>query len=316
MLISLIIPVYNVEKYLSKCLDSLIQQTYGNIEIICINDGSTDNSLQILENYANKDCRIKIINQQNQGVSVARNVGIDNATGEYILFIDSDDWLELDAIKILYKNVKNTNIDILSFNFNMITKNYIKKVFAPLNNNNKFLIQDWGLWNRAYRKSFLKENNIKFPNGINISEDMIFLFNCIIAKPSLKFIQNQLYNYRFDREGSATKNYKDFLQNNILAYEYMLKMKFYQNTTLSEQLYILDMWARSVFNCWSSLPNKYRNKDADFLIKNFIKYFYNFKYNDFSKLIGYKRLKYKKIIFILKQIRDLYFSIIYRSKNV
>ncbi len=94
-MISVIVPVYNVEKYLSKCLDSIINQTYQNLEIICVDDGSTDSSPMILEEYAKKDSRIKIITRQNGGLSAARNTGVKNATGEFVSFVDSDDWILL-----------------------------------------------------------------------------------------------------------------------------------------------------------------------------------------------------------------------------
>lgn len=97
---SVILPIFNTEKYLKACLDSIINQTYKNLEIICVDDGSTDGSLKILEEYSSKDSRIKIINQQNQGVSAARNVGIDNATGDYVSFVDPDDWVELICMKL------------------------------------------------------------------------------------------------------------------------------------------------------------------------------------------------------------------------
>ena len=113
--ISIIVPVYNVEKYLKECLDSLINQTLEDIEIICINDGSTDNSLAILEEYQKKDSRIKVFSQRNQGVSAARNLGIEKATGEYLTFLDSDDRLELNTCEILYKETIAKNSDFLFF---------------------------------------------------------------------------------------------------------------------------------------------------------------------------------------------------------
>ena len=115
MKISIVVPVYNVEKYLSKCLESLISQTLADIEIICINDGSTDKSLEILENYASKDNRVKIINQENQGVSTARNNGLACANGEYVTFVDSDDWLESNSCEELYNKAIQTNSDIVLF---------------------------------------------------------------------------------------------------------------------------------------------------------------------------------------------------------
>jgi len=115
--ISVIIPVYNTSKYLKRCLDSIINQTYVNLEIICINDGSKDNSLEILNQYKKKDDRIIIIDKENQGVSAARNDGIKNSTGMYITFVDSDDWLELDAIEILYKTLINEKVDVVRGNY-------------------------------------------------------------------------------------------------------------------------------------------------------------------------------------------------------
>lgn len=110
--VSIVVPVYNVEKYLSKCLDSLIQQTLKEIEIIVVNDGATDNSAQIIEEYAQKDLRIKVVNQVNQGLSAARNSGIEVVTAQYITFLDSDDWLDVDFIEKLYQAAKNNNADI------------------------------------------------------------------------------------------------------------------------------------------------------------------------------------------------------------
>ena len=116
--ISIIIPVYNTEKYLKKCLDSIINQTLKSLEIICIDDCSTDNCLHILKEYQLKDNRIKIIEQkENKGQGVARNLGLNIAEGKYIMFLDPDDWLELNALEILYKKSKETNADIIHFNY-------------------------------------------------------------------------------------------------------------------------------------------------------------------------------------------------------
>ncbi len=100
--VSIIVPVYNVENYLDRCLDSLINQSFDDIEIICINDGSTDNSLSILKDYEKKDARVKIINKDNSGVSDCRNNGINVANGEYIVFVDSDDWIDVNMIETMY----------------------------------------------------------------------------------------------------------------------------------------------------------------------------------------------------------------------
>lgn len=108
--ISVVLPVYNVANYLRKCLDSLVNQTFKDFEVICVNDGSTDLSLGILEGYAVSDSRFKIINQENQGLSGARNTGIEHVQGDYVIFVDSDDWLEENALELLYDHVKHCNI--------------------------------------------------------------------------------------------------------------------------------------------------------------------------------------------------------------
>ena len=113
--ISVIIPVYNVEKYLKECLDSVINQTLKDIEIICVNDGSTDNSLNILENYAKKDNRIIVISQKNKGLSGARNTGLKYCSGEYVSFIDSDDYVSKDLFELTYNNAISNNSDLVIF---------------------------------------------------------------------------------------------------------------------------------------------------------------------------------------------------------
>ena len=129
--ISIIVPVYNTEKYLEKCLNSLISQTLEDIEILCINDGSTDNSIKILEQYANRDSRIKIINKKNAGVSAARNTGISQAKGEYLGFVDSDDYVDLNFYEKLYNTAKEYNASIAVagiIRFNEFHKKYHLKL--------------------------------------------------------------------------------------------------------------------------------------------------------------------------------------------
>lgn len=115
-LISVIIPVYNGEKYIKRCINSLINQTYKNIEIIIINDGSKDNSINIIKEISEKDKRIIIIDKENQGVSIARNAGIEKASGDYIMFVDVDDWVKTNMIEQMYKVIKKENVDIVKCN--------------------------------------------------------------------------------------------------------------------------------------------------------------------------------------------------------
>ena len=119
VLVSIIIPVYNVEKYLEECLDSILKQTYKNIEVICVNDGSTDNSLNILEKYAVKDNRFIVLNQSNHGLSYSRNKGLKQARGKYIYYLDSDDYILPNTIKTLAENIEERDLEVLLFNANV-----------------------------------------------------------------------------------------------------------------------------------------------------------------------------------------------------
>ena len=214
--ISIITTFYNLEEYAKRCVDSLTSQTLQDIEIICVNDGSQDNTINILQELAQNDNRIKIIDKKNEGVSIARNTGINAASGEYIMFVDGDDYLEPNACEILYKKAIDTNVDIISFQRNFIIKDKITKdkSFYPNNNikNKTYLFYDKIdetfqsiqilCWDKLYRKSLICKNNIKFPENLNFGEDSIFLFYCLETNPQILIIEDYLYNYTVSRKNS------------------------------------------------------------------------------------------------------------------
>ena len=168
-LVSIVIPVYNVEKYIEKCLLSVINQTYKNLEIIIVNDGTKDNSLKICEKIKQMDERVKIINQKNGGLSCARNTGIDNANGEYICFVDSDDFLENDFVEVLLNFAKEKNVDICACDFWYIDENDKKWTLKEKNDkmySNIEAIKDILLdnqktevmtWNKIYKLDIFKK---------------------------------------------------------------------------------------------------------------------------------------------------------------
>lgn len=212
-LISVIIPVYNVEQYLKRCLESVINQTYKNIEIICINDGSTDKSLNILENYKTQDNRIKVFNQENKGLSETRNRGINLAEGKYIFFIDSDDWLELNALESLMSKIILEEIDIVIGGINKVYFNKKIKVVLNCNSKNiynpseyiesainekKFVVN---VWNKLYKKEILLKNKIKFKEG-RLYEDFLFTLQYLLKCRKIYITENIVYNYFLFRENS------------------------------------------------------------------------------------------------------------------
>lgn len=209
--VSIIVPVYNVEKYLRKCLDSLINQTLKDIEIICINDGSTDKSLEILEEYKNRDSRIILLNQENSGQSVARNRGIEIAKGEYIGFVDPDDWIDLDYYEKLYNAASTNNTDIAVGGIIRVTGikkkkflNFEKETLTD-NANLKFELCDVPeksyVWNKIYKTQKLKEINLKFEEG-RIFEDCIFTPQALFFLEKMVTVPNIYYYYL--RRGNST----------------------------------------------------------------------------------------------------------------
>ncbi len=236
-LVSIIVPIYNVEPYLPKCLDSLICQTYKNIEIICVNDGSPDNSLVILDAYAKKDERIRIISQENKGASEARNNALNNANGEYIMFVDGDDWIDTDTIEIAFNTLKEHNADVVMWDYvrefenaslpkNIYKENKIfkdgdirllhRKFAGPVGSELKVpenadaLVTIWG---KLYKKSFILDNSIKFTDlkEIGTCEDGLFNFEVFYHIKKAVYINKHFNHYRKDNEGSITSVYKENL---------------------------------------------------------------------------------------------------------
>ncbi|MDR2007402.1 MAG: glycosyltransferase [Alphaproteobacteria bacterium] len=216
--ISVIIPVYNVEIYLEKCLQSVINQTLSDIEIICINDGSTDNSSDILKKYEAIDKRIILINQENQGVATARNIGLQKATTPYIMFVDSDDWLELNAAEVMYKAITENNCDLVQAKTNLhydILHNLKKgdeKFFKSLPtgnyniNQHDFINISHTPWGKLWKKEIIDKYNITFPVGLHY-EDVAFMCKYLAVSKNILGIENKLYNYLRRPLSIMTKTY-------------------------------------------------------------------------------------------------------------
>lgn len=205
--ISIIIPVYNVEKYISRCLDALINQTLNDIEIICVNDGSTDNSLEILENYAKKDDRIKVLSQKNSGPAVARNLGLKNVSGKYVMFCDSDDWYEPDMCYKMYEMIEKNNVDFVVCDCHVLDigemhfRSVLDFLYFHLFDLGKNILTDdirlnlnVALWNKIFRKSLIDKYNISFPDGYEQDDDA-FVYQYFCYSNTFYGSNLKLYNY-------------------------------------------------------------------------------------------------------------------------
>lgn len=309
-LVSIIIPVYQVEKYLEKCLESVINQTYKKIEVILIDDGSKDNSGKICDEYAQKDKRIIVIHKNNEGVSKARNVGIECAKGTYITFVDSDDFIHKDYIEKLYELCKHNNADLSICGTKNILEN--EKVVKKSRKYKKNLDKEDGMkellnekyytcviWAKMYKKELFK--NIRFNEKTKIAEDLEVLYKVLdkCKKISINTFEN-LYYYRI-RDDSATVNkYNSDWENEINISEEIIKFveKKYPNVVN----YAIKRYVRINVTCISKVLKYDKNiEQAICLRKNIVK-------------LGKKA--YFKVDFIIRLKIFLIIKNIYILKNV
>lgn len=322
-LVSIIIPVYNAATYLNACLDSVLAQSYSNIEVILVNDGSTDKSEEICNAFKQKDGRVKVIHLENQGVSHARNIGIEQSSGQYLCFIDSDDIVESDYIKDFTDSLeegvfiyiqgtqivrKDSSIDIVSYKEYGVQ--YIDSIFS-INN----LCRHGYACCKLYESSFIKGNQIDFNIDIKFSEDLLFILKCLFYTDRIKYIAKANYYYFLREEGASSKRY---------PFEMELKCwKFYIDylSVLSGKYHVYLLNINSVGAILGMLFSRIRNtlykenypKNVRLnfyhsLSDEEMSYVYKFSYvSNWAVRFGYYLGRYFNF-----NMMDCYFSIIYR----
>lgn len=224
--VSVIVPVYNVEKYIDRCIKSLINQSFKDYEIVIVNDGSRDNSQKIIDKYVKKYPE-KIVSyiKENGGVSSARNYGINNARGKYLTFVDSDDYVSKDYLKLLYDKITENDNDMV-FSDVYKKKNDVTEVMMGLRSENidihkNALISLPATWNKMYKKSLFTNNNIIYPEEIRLGEDLATITKLILHAKNIGYVNTPIYYYII-REGSAT-NQKDFNSKFLDIFKVFLK---------------------------------------------------------------------------------------------
>lgn len=292
MLISIIIPIYNVEKYLRRCLDSVVNQSYNNLEIILVNDGSLDNSIEICNEYAHRDNRITIITQKNKGLSGARNTGIKHSNGDYLMFIDSDDKVEVNMVSTLVEIVTINKADIIISNIIYYKKgnknSFIMTNDIPYNQmlNRSEIIKNLikpffggelgilsSACNKLYERSFIIKNNLMFNEELKRSEDYWFNFYAFNKTQKVFAINEAFYHYYFTG-GSMIKSFREgqfeaFLKNRKqLLSEYKnfnfdinwdeLNNKFVESVN---ELILLEIITKGARNSFFSIKDYFKNKD-------------------------------------------------------
>lgn len=213
MKVSVIIAAYNIEKYIERCLKSILNQTLSDVQIIVVNDGSKDNTLEVIKAVINDDKRVLIIDKENSGTIEARKSGFNSAQGEYILFVDGDDWLEKDALEKLYYKAKKSEADIVLFNAFWSYDN--KKEVKNMINIDKEYKQDLlkglllskvhpAMWAKFIRRDFIIVNDMEFPTNMSYAEDLATVSVWFMNNPKVEYLEDSLYNY-YQRNGSITK---------------------------------------------------------------------------------------------------------------
>ena len=306
--ITLIVPVYNVEKWLPQCMDSLVGQTLKDIEILCINDGSTDHSLDILESYAAKDQRIRIISQQNAGQGAARNRGIREAKGAYVGFVDSDDWLDVHFCEKMYEAALKNDAELVICQIHLyndktgqsfeksewadipLFERFQGKVFSFEDTKEFYFNQITAVpWNKIYKTEFLRQNNLYFPEGIKY-EDYPYFFKMYICVKRAVLCPHKLYFYRVNRLGSdATdirKNGFTFLShfNDI---EETLRT---HNRYPEMQYRFLQMKIMGLLYWLNKTPRRFKKEFYDLIQQEFRRM--NLTPADFAQLPGYVKNSY------------------------
>lgn len=334
-LISVIVPVYKVEKYLHKCVDSIINQTYKNLEIILVDDGSPDNCPQICDEYAKKDSRVKVVHKQNGGVSSARNVGLENATGEFIAFVDSDDWLELTMYEKLMQKQMQNFADLVFCRFNTVVSDNVIKInendlsnFCLTNDIKYFLnvssnkVNDQGIenikekvlpsiWRCIFKKDLFV--SVKFDTNIIYMEDLLFLINILNKNNNIKidYVDEYLYYYLIrndsvchDKSNNMIQRGIDILENNINLISQVEKI--FETDKLKDYLLALKFYCYC--ECYTS---KYIN-NADIDLNKIDSWKNKKNYSLYKKLCV--NFKYKLKAFLIYHNINFLLKILYKIK--
>lgn len=289
--ISVIVPVYKVEKYIRQCVDSIIKQTFSNIEVILVNDGSPDDSGKICDEYAHKDGRVSVIHKENGGVSSARNQGLSVAKGEWITFVDPDDWIEHDALEIGLITAEKYNADILGWNHYNDYENRQEK-HSHINPTpiiregkaNKWLLLNTmfpeydthisgvstsvirGACLKLFKKGIILDNNITFSRSLKIGEDALFCMQCFENAEKVVLVDKYLYHYRVVEE-SANRRFridaKEIYLNQLKAFKDQLGDRMNQK---EYRICYTGMVGESIYNCLAKYYGNKQNTNS-FMVK-------------------------------------------------
>ena len=332
-LVSIIVPMYNSEKYIVRCIDSLLEQSYENIEIIVVDDGSSDNGVDIIKKYS--DNRINIYQKKNEGVSATRNFGIEKSNGDFLLFVDSDDYVSKDIVEIMVDKIKNINSMVFCNNDEIWSNRVEKRILftgdnVQLDKTNVLRVIASGkaglVCSKLVSNRVIKENNIMFDKNLKVGEDQLFFLNVAQYTKEFKYVNKSLYFYDRTNENSATIKYQNKLYDN---FSYLQKevIKIFNNNKLNsnEDIELLNnKQITIVWTCINNEVNGIRKLGIKNTINNIVDILNSSKNNikkiDNKNKIGnliYKSVnsKYKNIIALKLIIIINFFNLKMKLKN-
>lgn len=269
--ISVIIPCYNQDKYIAECLDSVIAQTFTDFEAVIVNDGSTDNSSKIINEYKVKDNRIKVINQENQGLSGARNTGLKRAAGEYVCFLDSDDTYDANFLQNLYQEAKKSDADVV-----MTNTRYLQPDKVCIDGLKQQIITDFsekvavlphgGACNKIYKMKFIKEHELHFPQGFYF-EDNIFTVKTCFYSNKLSVINKTSYNYMCNPQSitRAPQNEAKRARDGVSIAKMIMDFALKQNCSVKEKETLSDFCIKN-FVDFKRIPQMELDKAKEILL--------------------------------------------------
>lgn len=293
--LSVIIPIYKAESFLSRCVDSILIQTFSDFELLLIDDGSPDRSGLLCDEYTLKDPRVRVFHKKNGGVSSARNLGLDNAVGDYITFVDSDDWLEKECYIKLFSIIDNNELDVLQFSYREVYANHNKEIVGDIDG---LEVEDviksgsfrGSVWSGIFKRSVICKDTIRFNPLMKYAEDQLFVYDVLRNSTTYRCIPDVLYNY-FQNQGSALHNpkYTDLLYSSQILSKYALKYPYFSKKCDEIICYHITLMMKS---------DEVKRKDIIDLLKNIsnkdLHYSTKiFSINRFSAFLCYCTLKLK-----------------------
>lgn len=322
--VSIIIPFYNAEKFIDKTIESILSQSYENLEVLLINDGSTDNTSAVVNKYITSDNRIKLFEKENGGPSAARNYGLEKITGDYIMFIDADDYIDHNMVEVMVDLLQD-DIQMGMCGYNVIRENNItiKRVPESQCFSQNELFENFGvlfkqafiqyLWNKIYLVKLIKENNIKFDDSIRYGEDILFNLEYLRKLSHIRITDKALYHYIKYNDESITKNYNPALYK---TWNYIfMKIKNVLNEFDAYNINLTtieDLYMKRLIACINNLFLKGAPKEKTIIISEMEIMSKNDELLQSYKLKNSDNIKNKIILGLLK--RNMYEAIYYGAK--